>query len=275
MMVEWIERVDRGTDPVIFQEHVLRYSFAAPLIQGSSLWADLGCGTGAAAADALQGRFAGRLVLVDKDAAALAAAAREFDSNEPISVEADLADTLGFGRVEDALLKNDSEGRRCITCFEVIEHLDDFGPLIGRLVELADASTCTVALSVPNDAFSGVDNPYHRTVWGEASVEELRSLLPQSQLVGFQYPLTGSSIELANASQQEVTVESPEERVPSHYLIVFGPRAPEVVPVAGVRRLDLDERRAWEQRLNADLDYYRQLADGLPGRPSAGEHAEN
>ena len=128
---------------------------------------------------------------------------------------------------------------------------------------------------MPNDAFSGVENPYHRTVWGEASVEELRSLLPESHLVGFQYPLTGSSIELANASQQEVIVGSAGERVPSHYLIVFGPRAPEVVPVAGVTRLDLDERRAWEQRLNADLDYYRQLADGLPGRPSAGEHAEN
>ena len=265
-MTDWIERVERGTNPVILNEHVLRYAFAMPVIRGSAAWADLGCGTGAAAAEAAEGGFGGRLILVDNDAGALAAAQQELQSGEVVAIEADLTDSADLDRIELALVKGGPDEQRCVTCFEVVEHLDDFGPLIGRLVRLAETAGCTVCLSVPNDAFTGVENPFHETVWGEASVEELRSLLPEAHLAGAQYALTGSCIQLdEQPSQHRLAVDVPPGQVPSHYLLVFGPRAAEVHPGARIAAIDLDEQRAWERRREADLDYYRQSAEELAG----------
>jgi SAM-dependent methyltransferase len=271
-MAEWIERVDRGTSPVILHEHVLRYAFALPLISGSSVWVDLGCGTGAAAAEALQGAYAGRLVLVDNDPMALDLAQREFQAGELVTLKADLSDPADLSRVEEALSHGGPDAYRCITCFEVIEHLDNFEPLIGHLVNLAETEAYTVTLSVPNDAFSGVDNPYHHTVWGEASVEELRSLLPESHVFGSQYSLSGSCIQLPEEpTRHQVTTDVNVDRVPSHFLLAFGPRATEVTSAAAVTQIDLDEHRAWERRREADLDYYQQWADELAGRSPADE----
>ena len=36
-----------------------------------------------------------------------------------------------------------------------------------------------MALSVPNDAFWSIQNPFHHTMWGEGAFEELRRLLPE------------------------------------------------------------------------------------------------
>src|SRR5215211_2750748 len=238
-MADWIERVERGTNPVILNEHVLRYAFAMPVIRGSAAWADLGCGTGAAAAEAAEGGFGGRLILVDNDAGALAAAQQELQSGEVVAIEADLSDSADLDRIELALVKGGPDEQRCVTCFEVVE---------------------------PNDAFTGVENPFHETVWGEASVEELRSLLPEAHLAGAQYALTGSCIQLdEQPSQHRLAVDVPPGQVPSHYLLVFGPRAAEVHPGARIAAIDLDEQRAWERRREADLDYYRQSAEELAG----------
>jgi 2-polyprenyl-3-methyl-5-hydroxy-6-metoxy-1,4-benzoquinol methylase len=269
-MAEWIERVDRGTNPAILHEHVLRYAFALPLINGSSVWADLGCGTGTAAAEATQSAFDGRLILVDNDPKALDLARREFHARELVALEANLSDQADLSRIEEALSRGGPDGHRCITCFEVIEHLDNFEPLIGKLVNLAETKACTVALSVPNDAFSGVDNPYHETVWGEASVQELRSLLPKSHVFGAQYPLSGSCIHVAEQPMShQIAIDAATNRVPSHYLLAFGQQATEVTSSAGVTQIDLDEHRAWERRREADLDYYQQWADELAGREAA------
>jgi SAM-dependent methyltransferase len=271
-MAEWIERVDRGTNPTILHEHVLRYAFALPLITGSSVWADLGCGTAAAAAQAAQRGPSGRLILVDNDEQALELARREFQAYDVIALQADLADSADIDRVEEALLSGGPDEHRCITCFEVIEHLDNFEPLVSRLVELAEKGACTVALSVPNDAFSGVSNPFHETVWGEASVDELRLLLPRSQVLGAQYPLAGSCIQLdEQPARHHLTVGGTRGQVASHYLVAFGPRATEVSPVAAVTWVDLNEHRAWERRREAALDYYQQWADEL-ANPAHADH---
>jgi 2-polyprenyl-3-methyl-5-hydroxy-6-metoxy-1,4-benzoquinol methylase len=266
-MTEWIERVDRGTTPAILNEHVLRYAFAMPLVRTSAAWADLGCGTGAAAAAAAEGRFGGRLILADNDAGALAAAQRELQAaGEVVAIEADLTDSADLDRLEKAIVSGDAEEHRCITCFEVVEHLDDFGPLIDRLVRLAEVANCTVCLSVPNDAFTGVENPFHETVWGEASVEELRSLLPETHVAGAQYALTGSCIQIdEQPAQHRLVVDVAPDRVPSHYLLVFGPRTAELRPAARIDQIDLDQQRTWERQREADLDYYRQWAEELAG----------
>lgn len=266
-MAEWIERVDRGTNTTILNEHVLRYAFAVPLIHTSSVWADLGCGTGAAAAEAVRDTFGGRLILVDKDAEALNLARREFELGEVVALEADLANASDLRRIKETVLTGHPGGHRCITCFEVVEHLEDFEPLISQLVELAEEYACTIALSVPNDAFTGVDNPYHETVWGEASVEELRSLLPHAHVFGAQYPFTGSCIHVEEQpTHHEIGIDVATDRVPSHFLLLFGPRSTDVRSLAGVTPVDLDEQRAWERRRESDLDYYRQWAEELASR---------
>ena len=45
-MTNWEERINRGGDPAIVIEHVVRYRFAAPLLSGVDLWIDAACGTG-------------------------------------------------------------------------------------------------------------------------------------------------------------------------------------------------------------------------------------
>jgi hypothetical protein len=260
-MANWIERVDRATDPAILNEHALRYRFAAPLIESSAVWGDLGCGTGAAAAQAV-GRFNGRLVLVELDAEALEAAAGEQISAEVVPVHADLSAPSDLVRVRDALVGGNSAGSGCLTCFETIEHLVDFVPLVTLLAELAEEERFTVALSVPNDAFTGVENPYHRTVWGESSVEELRRLVPEPVLA-HQYALAGSCVQ--EVSQEPATyaasVEVSSERIPSHHILVFGPRAREVAPVFGVVQADLASSRRLETAREADLQYFRRIAE--------------
>jgi hypothetical protein len=57
---------------------------------------------------------------------------------------------------------------------------------------LADHHDFTVSLSVPNDAFWSIENPFHHTMWGEGAFEELRRLLPADHVVARQFALQGS-----------------------------------------------------------------------------------
>ena len=159
-------------------------------------WLDLGCGAGVAAADALGGEGAARAVLVDADQDAVAEAARAIPAGEAVPVVADLADDGGLAAVRDAL----GDARDGVaTCFEVIEHLERFTGVIELLVELAEERGFTVLLSVPNDAFWPIESPWHATMWGEGSFEELRRLLPADHVVARQVPLQGSAIVLDGA----------------------------------------------------------------------------
>src|SRR5437764_1432161 len=159
-------------------EHAVRYALAAPLIAGAELWVDLGCGAGLAAADALGEAQATRALLVDLDEDVAEEAARVVPAGAPTALQADLADTGDLARVREAI--GDASGG-IITCFEVVEHLASFTPLLELLVDLSERFT--IVLSVPNDAFWALENPYHQTVWGEGAFEELRSLLPAGHVV--------------------------------------------------------------------------------------------
>src|SRR2546423_1598092 len=74
--------------------------------------------------------FTGEILLVDVDAAALEAAGREVDGAR--TLEADLGDP------EDvAKLATELKGKgTVVTCFEVIEHLETFVPLVEMLESL-------------------------------------------------------------------------------------------------------------------------------------------
>lgn len=252
--MEWQERITRETPPTIRIEHELRYALAAELVRTAPVWLDLGCGAGVAAAAALGPDGAQRAVLVDASADALADAAREVPAAEAIPVEADLADDGGLAAVREAL----GDARDGVaTCFEVIEHLERFTGVVDLLVELAAERAFTVLLSVPNDAFWPVESPWHKTMWGEGAFEELRRLLPEEHVVAKQTPLQGSAIVPEGADALAPPgFNAQQDAVPSHFLVVFGPRCRELAPLSAVAIADLAGQRRWERQREANLAFY-------------------
>jgi SAM-dependent methyltransferase len=252
---DWQERITRDTEPAIRVEHQLRYALAAPIVHESALWCDLGCGTGVGAARGLGGRLPGRSLLVDVDAGALEHARRELPGENVSTMQADLASEEGVAAVSAALTEQAGDGAAVITCFECVEHLESFVPLISSLVQLAERHGFTVLLSVPNDAFWSIENPHHRTSWGEGAFEELRTLLPAEHVMLRQVVLQGSAAVRADGEPElrPVDVELESGGVPSHLLVAFGPEREQVALGAAVAQVDMEEQRRWERQREADL----------------------
>jgi SAM-dependent methyltransferase len=249
-MSEWQERITRDTRPSIRVEHELRYALAAPLVRGATTWADLGCGSGVAAADALADAELARVVLVDADAGALETAGRDLRAREVVRRSADLASPEGVAAVREAIGQADGA---VVTCFEVIEHLTTFVPLVEMLLGLEGA---TVVLSVPNDAFWALENPYHHTMWGEGAFEELRRLLPADAVVARQVPLDGSHVVVGEAERAPLGVPAivpRDDAVASHFVCAFGPQAGLLAARALAVPADLDGRRTWERQRESNL----------------------
>lgn len=261
-MSDWEERIDRSTNSSLIVEHAARYSFALPIIRQAQLWVDLGSGTGVAAREAVGTGFSGRLLLVDKEEEALGAAREELQAADARSLRVDLAHEPDLARLRDEVLSALAADEACITCFEVIEHLSNFAPLLDLLVSLASDSAVTVVLSVPNDAFWSLHNPHHQTIWGGDAFEEFRSTLPEGHVVAFQHPVAGTYIEPQTGDDPgtdcEVRLPIERDRTPSHYLATFGPGARLLTGTASVTPVDLDERRAWERQREADLAFLKQ-----------------
>ena len=263
-MPDWQERITRETSPALRAEHDLRYRLAEPLIRGARTWADLGCGNGVAAADVVGGTYSGRAVLVDVEEAVFEQAAAAVGASETVPIAADLADADALTRVREAILEGPAP--RAITCFEVVEHLRTFVPLVELLAELAEAGEATVVLSVPNDDFWTLENPYHETMWGEGSFAELRSLLPDGTAVARQVALQGSAVvpEGGDGAKLTVSVEPRAEgAVPTHFLAILGPDAGALAAHVAVAQTDLDEQRRWERQRDADNAYFEAATQRL------------
>lgn len=264
-MSTWQERVDLQTDPQVLLEHVVRYRFARPLVERSSAWVDLGCGTGLAAAAALAEHLPGRVLLVDRDVSALRAAEQRLGGTGTATAAIDLAADDGVDVLDEHVRALPRDDGVCVTCFETIEHLADFGPLVGWLAALA-ADRASVILSVPNDAFWSLRNPFHRTTWGDGAFEELRRLLPADVLVARQLPLHGSVLQPLGGdveATRRLDVRIRSAAVPTHFVVAFGAGAAGLEPVARTEQLELAERRAWERQRDADLAWLRQRVQDL------------
>ena len=249
-MPDWYERITQETPPDILAEHDLRYALVAPLITDSKLWCDLGCGNGIGAATALAGRRpGGRVVLVDNDADAIATARSELGVADAVSLTADLASPDGIARVREHV---GGEEGTVITCFEVVEHLERFVPLITMFTELAESAT--VVMSVPNDAFWNMRNPYHLAAWGEGAMAELRSVLPAGHVVLHQVALSGSAVLPADAEERfDVQVQARAAGEPTHFIVAMGPQADQVRPGAHIAQVDVVAQRSWERQREAHL----------------------
>src|SRR5947209_7088154 len=254
-MPDWQERITVETEPALRVEHELRYQLAGRAIAQARTWCDLGCGNGVAASDALGDHLPERVVLVDRDQAVVDTAGETLRSADPVAVVADLTQPDDLARVRAAL--TEVEGERVVTCFEVIEHLEVFAPLVEMLVSLADSGESTVLLSVPNDAFWAIDNPHHRTTWSEGAFEELRGMLPAGHLVARQTSLQGSAIVAGDEeAAYDVSVRvPPAEVVPTHFLAAFGPRAHDALGGAAVTPVDLDEQRRWVRERESSISF--------------------
>lgn len=262
-MSDWQERITRETAPAIRVEHELRYRLAQPLVAGSTGWADLGCGTGLAAAAALGDSRPERVLLVDADADAVSAAAAELGAPEPVQRAGDLTEPAMLAEI-DATLRG--LGERClVTCFEVVEHLATFVPLLEWSRSLARDGAATFVISVPNDAFWSLQNPHHATSWGEGAFEELRLLLPREQTLVRQVALSGSAVLASDASQADYDVAisiGGENAVPTHFVAAYGPRHQELARGALVTQADMLEQRRWERQRENDLALMQKVAEG-------------
>jgi len=253
-MSDWQERITRETAPAIRVEHQLRYRLAAQLISTSAVWADLGCGTGVAAVAALRSGRPGRAVLVDADPDAVAGAAQELGVASTCQLAGDLTDPVVLERIGDELLK--AEGERVVTCFEVVEHLETFVPLLEWSGALARADAATFVLSVPNDAFWSIKNPYHATSWGDGAFEELRLLLPSERTLFRQVSLAGCAFVDWDASPEsyDLTVDvGGAPSVATHFVVAFGPRHRELERGVLAAQTDLLAQRRWERQRESNL----------------------
>jgi 2-polyprenyl-3-methyl-5-hydroxy-6-metoxy-1,4-benzoquinol methylase len=260
---DWQERIARDTPPQIRLEHVVRYAAAAPIV-ARSYWCDLGCGTGLAAAEAFRSAPPARALLVDIDGAAAEEAAARFPQTQTTRVALDLSRDDGVDALRQAFAESEEA---CITCFEVIEHLESFVPLVRFLVERAEADA-TVLLSVPNDALTGVRNPFHVTTWGEGSLAELQTALPEDHRILEQVVLAGSALRQRDEPPRDERVDVPVKEVagPSHFVLAFGPRAGDAALPCVVEPLDVDEHRTWERQREADLAFGTARVEALEAR---------
>jgi SAM-dependent methyltransferase len=254
-MVDFQERITQETEPSIRVEHDVRYGAVAALVAAAASWVDLGCGTGLAARAAIAHGRPPKATFVDADEAAVGEAARAF-GDDATAIVADLSAPDGLDAVRAAI-----DYGAIVTCFETVEHLPAFAPLLELLVELAERHDVTVVMSVPNDAFTGVQNPHHATVWGEGAIEELRGLLPDGYVLAHQLALAGSVLvvdEEPRSHAVEVTAAA-AGAAQTHFVVAFGPRAAELAERAAVAQVDQRAQRAWERQRSADLAFYRAL----------------
>lgn len=252
-MADWQERITHETPPAIRVEHELRYRAVADLILSGGPWADLGCGNGLAAAAALGDARPRSALLVDADERAVAQAARELGVATSAQLVADLAEREDLDRIGEQLAA--LGGEPIITCFEVVEHLARFSPLLEWAGALASERDATFVLSVPNDAFWSIENPYHQTVWGEGAFAELRSLLPREHTLMRQVALGGSALlpwETPLETDGRVTAGG-DGCVPSHFIAAFGPRHTQVKVGTLIAQSNALAQRRWERQRESEV----------------------
>jgi hypothetical protein len=252
----WQERITRDTPPAIVAEHLLRYRLVAPLIRSSAAWADLGCGNGLAAAGALGGQGAQCTILVDLNALSVQRATAELGAADAIGIAGDLTDPTLLSQVGDRLLAR--TGDRLVSCFEVVEHLGTFLPLLEWAGALAHQGAATFVMSVPNDAFWAIENPFHTGCWGEGAFEELRRLLPGEQTILRQVALTGSATMSWDygIEDHELSVRvGGGGTVATHFIAAFGPRHHELSRGALAVSTDQLEQRRWERQRESNLAF--------------------
>lgn len=265
------ERIAPTSAPELVAEHEARYRFARPAIRGAGTWCDLSCGTAAGSSRAMEGELPPRVVLTDIDPDALAGAVERLERSRDgagdgagvgSGIESEVVD-LTSPLALDGLCRRLEEGPGplVVTCFEVIEHLPTFVPLVTTLLELGRHGA-TVVVSAPNDAFSGVTNPFHVTSWGSSSVAELRQMLPADHVVAHQVSLEGTAVAVPGQplAAPLLAPDGQFDVPPLAYLLAWGPAAAALGPCSVTSVSDTLAHRVWESQRDVDNRYFRAAA---------------
>jgi hypothetical protein len=194
-MPTWEDRIKQSSEPAVQAERDARYRYAAPAIANAVVWCDI-----------------------------------RLEGEPPAPPDAFAGEVLALKPDELGQLKGKKD--LVVTCFDVIERVDNIAPLVEALESLKHA---TVLISVPNDG----------------SFAELRSLLPDGHAVASQTTLAGSAIGPEN------------DNAPSHFIATWGGEA--LAEVREVAELDLTAQRDWVRRQLADLAFYKAAYEELKG----------
>ncbi len=193
-------------------------------------------------------------MLVDIERDVVAGAAQQLALPDMRELTGDLTDADTLVRIGAELLG--VEGERIVTCFEVVEHLSTFVPLLEWSGGLARDGAATFVMSVPNDAFWSIENPFHAGSWSEGAFEELRLLLPPEQTLLRQVALSGSSLVdwQAAPARHNIAIEvGGSSTVATHFIAAFGPRHREVQTAATAAQVDMHDQRRWERQRESNL----------------------
>jgi SAM-dependent methyltransferase len=154
------ERIVPWGDPGLLAWHLARYRFALPLVTARRVL-DIGCGEGYGTA--LLAGQAREAIGLDYSPAAVQHAAKSY-------VRPNLTFRLG----DAAALESSLGAFDVITCFEVLEHLEDGEALFAGITKLLSRHGVLV-LSTPNKL---VDAPFGRHIWGERNEYHVGLLTP-------------------------------------------------------------------------------------------------
>lgn len=205
------ERVIPGlVDADLFNEHVSRYKFAARLIPKGGAILDLGCGTGYGTVELFGGTS---IVGADVSAEAVAYARANYGREGVTFLEASC----------DALPLTDHQFD-LITCFEVIEHLENWRGLLAEAQRLLRPGGSFV-VSTPNKAYYAETrgktgpNPFHTHEFEYAEFESaLKEYFPHVRIWSQNH---AAAIVFAPTTPAGAVLEASGSRVPedSHFFI--------------------------------------------------------
>jgi ubiquinone/menaquinone biosynthesis C-methylase UbiE len=243
------ERVIPGlVDADLFNEHVSRYKFAARLIPKGGAILDLGCGTGYGTVELFGGTS---IVGADVSAEAVAYARANYGREGVTFLEASC----------EALPLTDHQFD-LITCFEVIEHLENWRGLLAEAQRLLRPGGSFV-VSTPNKAYYAETrgktgpNPFHTHEFEYAEFESaLKEYFPHVRIWSQNH---AAAIVFAPPTPAAAVLEASGSRVPedSHFFIavcgaVQGPREEVFAWVPESGNL-LRERESHIAKLEAEL----------------------
>ena len=266
------ERIDPSHSGInLLAEHLVRYEFVSQRTSRSAscVYFDLGCGNGFGL-KILQ-FYAPNSILYGCDISdeALAEAARHLGTASTVRLlQMDLTRIETYGAIE-SLLRVHQGTRRILVCFEIVEHLNDFKSLIAFLDQQV-TNGVEAFLSVPNDEFWGVQNPFHKNMMGEESLSELMQLFDNTPRLYKQYPIQGATILPAGVTELtedqiigKLLPQFVERRqslsIPSHFILHLG--SSELTTDAFTARFvpwDAAAERQWIAQREADMLYYKE-----------------
>ncbi len=146
--MSYIERLvvnDESKTTILYDEHMVRYRFIAPLVKNKKVL-DIACGSGYGAA-LLHKAGAESVLGIDLDEAVIAEARKQYPGIEFKAGDA--------GKLDLA-----NESIDVITSFETIEHLPAIEQYLSELKRVIK-ETGLVSISTPNKKVFGQKNPFH------------------------------------------------------------------------------------------------------------------